>query len=250
VKQALGVPVGCGGLPTARPGVWGGGFTLIELLVVTAIVAILASLLLPALARAKSKAHQATCFSNLRQIGLGFALYRLDHSDRFPDRRDLKESLPEGYRPWTSWPPSDPRSGWAAVVLQDYAPGYGLWSCPGIRPPLADAPQCRQWVEDGPDSPAARYWLWRFDRHEAPVPLDNFWGKTAEQALTDLQKAGNPQVGVPAGATEVEMAVDPYFPRTSPNVPPEFSGRAIHPKGRNVLYLDGHCAFLRDARLN
>jgi len=61
-----------------------GGFTLIELLVVIAIIAILASLLLPVMAKAKGKAHSVSCISNLRQIGLAMNMYAEDANGYLP----------------------------------------------------------------------------------------------------------------------------------------------------------------------
>jgi len=65
----------------------------------------------------------------------------------------------------------------------------------------------------------------------------------------DLDMAGNPQVGRVAGPVEVEFVTDVYFPVVVPDLEEALRGRAPHRGGRNRLYLDGHAAWWRDARL-
>lgn len=222
-------------------------FTLIELLVVIAIIAILAALLFPVFAQAKEAAKKAACTSNLKQLGLAIEMYLADYDDRLPDRRDLKTSLTGGYRPWTSWPPSDPRSGWIFILLQRYIVRESA-SCPSVSGLFRNVVQVEQETGLGSRLSPSNYWMWRFDRPDDPVPLDNFWGKTPDQAVSDLRAANNPQAGMPDGVADVEMAVDPYFPSTIPTVPAAFKGKSAHFGGRNRLFLDTHVRFLRDPR--
>jgi prepilin-type N-terminal cleavage/methylation domain-containing protein len=228
----------------------GRGFTLIELLVVIAIIAILAALLLPTLTRAKQKAQQTKCLSNLKEIGVALALYMDDQNDQFPDRRDLKTSLPGGWMPWTTWPTSDPRAGWAGVILQSYNANYQIWTCPGIQnSAVGKAVQTTQAVTNTMDSPVTQYWMWRFDRTNDPPTLDDFWGKSPDQAFTDLVAANDSTVGYITSFSDVEITVDPYFPNTVPTVPAGLSGLSGQPGGRNRLLLDWHVQFYKDARV-
>src|SRR6185436_12125782 len=96
-------------------------FTLIELLVVIAIIAILAALLLPALAKAKSKARSVSCLSNLKQWGLALTMYYDENEDTIP-----RESFGSG----------TVLNNWAQVRDQN---NYDVWY--NALPPLMSAPR-------------------------------------------------------------------------------------------------------------
>jgi prepilin-type N-terminal cleavage/methylation domain-containing protein/prepilin-type processing-associated H-X9-DG protein len=116
-------------------------FTLIELLVVIAILATLAALLFPVFARAREKARQSRCLSNLRQLGTAFALYRADYNGRNPGMGDGT------YCPGTFNPRFYP--SWIAGV---YSTAEGHWvPCYWvIYPPLdPDAPVGERWRQTG-----------------------------------------------------------------------------------------------------
>ncbi len=103
-----------------------GGFTLIELLVVVAIIGILASMLLPALARAKDQAHKAACMSNLRQLAIVYHLYTQDSGGKLPSRDLLGNS---SYRMLL-----DPLG--LPGYFANYVPTNRLWLCPAGRKTL------------------------------------------------------------------------------------------------------------------
>ena len=92
------------------------GFTLIELLVVIAIIAILAAILFPVFARAREKARQASCQSNLKQLALGAIMYSNDYDETF---LPMNTGSPSG-------------TVWTAELIQPYVKNLQIFSCPSF----------------------------------------------------------------------------------------------------------------------
>jgi prepilin-type N-terminal cleavage/methylation domain-containing protein/prepilin-type processing-associated H-X9-DG protein len=97
------------------------GFTLIELLVVIAIIAILAAILFPVFARAREKARQSSCQSNLKQLGLGLTMYAQDYDERMSPRYYR-------YNPSVAGGPN-----WCDHLIQPYVKNAQVNLCPSTN---------------------------------------------------------------------------------------------------------------------
>lgn len=191
------------------------GFTLIELLVVIAIIAILAAILFPVFARAREKARQASCSSNLKQMATAIMMYAQDYDETLPDHC--------GQTTATCW----------AVSIYPYIKNTQMYACPsdpslGLFGQYRDAPNGTTHPSN-PQMPRGYAWNLSLDDRplamvKAPVGVPT----VADGTGSGWMAPGNTCIGFKSLGATAACATD--YAQMNPR----------HNDGANIAFLDGH----------
>ncbi len=222
-------------------------FTLIELLVVIAIIAILAAILFPVFAQAKTSAQRSACLSNLRQIAFANELYVMDNEDRMPWIPDEWLQLtPPVNAGGKRYGPVGPFLGlWAP-----YAKGKGINTSPVLPP--SEFSDWRKWfysvwAEEGRARPENGFTYYMSDLLSERNPESPRYTR----GRTPLQVCDAKGVSV----SEQEWLMTPFFEapwwdyarthwRVGSSEPPK-EGWSAHGRGRNQIHFDMHAKWVR-----
>jgi len=215
------------------------GFTLIELLVVIAIIAILAAILFPVFARAREKARQASCLSNIKQLCLGAAMYSQDYDER----------------PCPAWAGQATDKfrvtarNWWAGLLMPYVKNVQIFTCPSANSDAVIGYTTAGWPGDSTHRPEggigmnwyvpvggpqtdAGYWLW-IKESSIQSPAEKVY----------FLETGEGAVGGPNPALSASYSYANWL--ASVQSGGYYFGRARHNDGMNIGFCDGHAKWLK-----
>jgi len=232
------------------------GFTLIELLVVIAIIAILAAILFPVFAQAREKARQASCVSNLKQLGVAMRMYQDDYDGVHIPAYDFGY----GWRkcPFKIWPD----------FVQPYVKNIQIFACPSAAESTFIDDPARKCDAMGPQ-PAlgtkANPWKLGYVYNEGwfdkagelgTLAIKGYNGMVCDS--TDFADIGCPDSAIadPAGTITLADGIPPNsnavvvfrVSRDSDLNPKETKVLKRHSNGFNALFADGHAKWLRESK--
>ncbi len=220
-----------------RPATPRAGFTLIEVLMVISIIAILAALLMPSLSAARSKAKQAGCQNNLKQLALSVLMYSADNDGKLP------ENTPEGQgkNPWVSGSMKVLSDSTNETFIRQgklfpYANNVAVYRCPADPSRTFGLPRARSYSMNG----------WMGSRYMEAEPTERVFRTFVRES--ELAVVGAAKLWMLGDEHEASID-DGWFLVTMDDSQPFASSPATrHQLGYALNFADGHVAVykLRD----